>query len=167
MITQDQAEYLLKLPKRIIKGEDIPIDLKIEKNLFELYSPDDDEWKFSVQIFSNKKIIFRISVHHLEENSKEGLLRVDFKAGHRNPETVNSFVPDFLKPYTGKWFQNESHIHLFVESYKNLAWAIPLKDYEDFPVKGIESYSDFSDALICFSRKINLLSYFTFQGPVK
>lgn len=156
----------MTLPKRIEGGDDLTVDLKAERNRLDLYSPDEDEWKFVFNIFSNKRITFKISMHHHEDNLKEGLLRVDFKGGHRNPESVNAYVPDFLKPYAGDWFQNESHIHLFVESYKDLAWAIPLKDFDEFPIKEVNSYSDYSQAIRAFAERINLISRFAIQEPI-
>lgn len=163
MFTQEKAKYLLELPKRIM-GNNCRIDLRAAKSRINLYSPDDDQWKFITEILSNKKITFRISLHHQEHNAKEGLLRIDFKSGHKNPDTVNSFVPAFLKLYAGKWLQNESHIHFFVESYRNLVWAMPLKDYDKFPIKDINSYPDFSKAIRCFAKEINFISELKIQG---
>lgn len=166
MITQEDAKYLLKLPKVIAEDTDATVDLNQEKNRLNLYSPEDDEWKFILQINSNKKISFRISIHHQENNYKEGLFRVDFKSGHRNPEHLNAFVPDFVKPYAGVWFENESHVHLFVEGYRNLAWAVPLKNYDDFPVKEVDSHQDFLKAVRSFTGAINLISEFAIQKPL-
>ncbi len=166
MITQEQANRLLALPKQIEGGDDFTIDLKIERNRLDLFSPDEADWKFVFHIFSNKRITFKISMHHHEDNLKEALLRIDFKGGHRNPEFVNDYVPDFLKPYAGDWFQNEAHIHLFVESYKNLAWAMPLKDFDEFPIKEVHSYPDFSLAIRAFAERINLISGFAIQEPI-
>jgi len=163
MLTQEQVTYLLELPKKIVSNNG-RIDLKAEKSRINLYSPDDDQWKFIAEILSNQKITFRISLHHQENNTKEGLLRIDFKSGHKNPDTVNAFVPEFLQAYAGKWFQNESHIHLFVESYGNLAWAMPLRDYNKFPIKTINSYPELSRAIRSFAKEINLISELNIQG---
>lgn len=164
MFTNEEAKYLLELPK-ILETNDIVIDLRESKTRLNIISTD-QEWKFIVDIFSNKKITFRICMHHQEDNNKEGLLRIDFKQGHRNPDTINDYVPNFLHPFAGKWFQNESHIHVFVESYKNLAWAIPLREYDKFPIKEINSYSDFSRSIRCFAEQINLVSKFTIQEAI-
>lgn len=76
MITQKQAEYLLALPKKL-ENNNNEIDLMAERTKFILVSHDDDEWKFLFQIYSNKKISFRISLHNQENISNMGLLRMD------------------------------------------------------------------------------------------
>lgn len=165
MLTQIQAQYLLDLPKEIDGGIK-SFDLAQEKITFKLTSPDDDDWTFLVKINSSRKISFRISFHHQEDKTKEGLLRIDYNSGHRNPEVANQFVPDFLVPYTGIWIQNEPHIHFFVESYKDLAWAIPLKDYSQFSVTEINNMSDFSNAFYAFADKIKITTKFAVQQGI-
>lgn len=161
MFTQDQAKYLLGLPKAINgTGAINLLDSKIRLNLF---SPDDDEWKFLMEITSNKKISFRLSFHHQEDTVKEGLLRLDYKSGHQNPETLNPLVPVFLQPYAGYRFVNESHIHVFVEGYKDLAWAMPVKDYGKFPIE-IISNTEYSGAVAEFAKEINLTSKLEIQS---
>lgn len=165
-ITQEQAEYLLALPKKITEGDDVTINLKNDRIRLELYSPGDADWKFLLQIASNMKITFRINFHHLENSTKEGLLRIDFKSGqHKNPEDINSFVPEFLRPYAGAWL-NESHIHFFVEGYQNLAWALPLREYDDFPIKRISTFPEFAKATRIFMEKINVVSNIPIQGAL-
>lgn len=165
MITQAQAKYLLELPKEIIKGGD-SLNLADDKIRLTLVSPDDDEWEFLIDISNNKKKTFKISFHHQENNTNEGLLRVDYNGGHRNPEIINDFVPDILKPYVGHWFDNEAHIHFFVESYKDLAWAMPLKDYQNFKVPNIESMEDYYKAVVEFGKHTNIITKFVVQQAI-
>lgn len=165
MITQEQAKYLLGLPKEITKGGS-NLSLVDEKIRLILVSPDDDEWEFLVDISNNKKKAFKISFHHQENNTNEGLLRIDYNGGHRNPETINDFVPDFLKPYVGQWFENEAHIHFFVESYKDLAWAMPLSAYKDFAIPNIETVEDYSKAVIEFGKHTNIITKFVLQQVI-
>lgn len=166
MFTRTQVEYLLRLPKELENKGQLVVDLAKNKNRFHLVSPDDDDWEFLVDITNNKRISFRISFHHQEDTTKEGLLRIDFKSGHRNPDIANEFVPDFLHPYVGYWFDNEAHIHFFVEGYKELAWAMPLKDYKKFTVLDIDSYEDFSNAVLEFAKEINLKSHLNIQQAI-
>lgn len=165
MITQAQAQYLLELPKEIIKGGN-SLNLLNERIRLTLVSPDDDEWEFLINISNNTKKVFKISFHHQENNTYEGLLRIDYNGGHRNPETINAFVPDILKPYVSYWFENEAHIHFFVEGYKDLAWAMPLKDYGDFIVPNIESAEDYSKAVVEFGKHTNIITKFVVQQAI-
>lgn len=165
MITQVLAKYLLDLPKEITKG-DTNIDLLAERIRLILVSPEDDDWEFLVEITNNKKKTFKISFHHQENNANEGLLRIDYNSGHRNPEIVNEFVPEPLKKFAGYWFEYEPHIHLFVESYKDLAWAMPLKDYVDINVKDIQSSEDYSNAVYEFASQTNIITKFVVQQTI-
>jgi hypothetical protein len=162
MLTKAQVDYLLQLPK-VFNDKDPTIDLVKEKNRLNLISPDDNEWKFLVEITSNKKISFKISLHCQEDNTKIGLLRIDYKGSHKNPEIENTFVPEFLKPYTAMIFYNEAHIHIFVDEYRNLDWAIPLKNYGGFLILEINSKNDLISAIEAFAEKINIISKLTIQ----
>ncbi len=167
MITQKQAKYLLDLPKEL-ENNNNEIDLAAERTKLILVSPDDDEWNFLFQIYSNRKISFRISLHNQENISNMGLLRIDYKNSHINPETINSYVPKFLYKYVGKRFINESHIHFHVEKYRSLAWAMPLKDFNKFNnVKKITSNLNYANAIKLFAKMINLKSNLKMQNAIK
>ena len=118
-----------------------------------------------MEVSANKKISFKVSLHGQEDNTKEGLIRVDYKGGHKNPEIVTFAIPDLLKPYIGYWFTNEPHIHIYVEGYKDLAWAAPLSIY-NFPVLDVNNFTDFANAVNSFSREINITTQFTIQTPL-
>ena len=157
MLTNQLAEYLLGLEKVLINPQQV-IDLSNKKNRLELISHRDYDYKFWVVITTNQKIILKTSIHHSESSSHIGLLRIDFRGRHRNPTHILPTLPDFLRPYGDKWFDvTEPHMHVYVEGYKQLAWAIPLTD-TDFPVKDINEKSDLSDLIINFAHKINLTS---------
>ena len=136
-----------------------------EKTRIYLINRDEPEYKFLLEISSNKKITFKISLHHQEDNTKEGLIRIDYKGGHKNPETADNSVPEYVKKYAGYWFQNEPHVHVYVEGYKNLAWAIPLVDY-NFPVLSIDSNQEYCDAINAFAREINIQTPFNIQNSL-
>ena len=165
MLTNEEAEYLLGLDKSLSDPNQV-IDLSKKKNRLDLISHEDSEHQFRLEITSNQKIILKTSIHHLESNSFIGLLRIDFKGGHHNPPTIKSTLPDFLHQYADKWFgPTEPHIHIFVEGYKPLAWALPLED-TDFPTKDISDPSDLSELIVNFAKKINLNSQINIQQAI-
>lgn len=164
MFSNELAQKLIRLPKTFV-GNIPPMSLSDEKTRFILNNSTEPEYEFLFEITSHKKITFKISLHHQENNSKEGLLRVDYKGGHKNPESVTSFVPDFVKPFVGYFFINEPHIHIYVEGFKDLAWAVPLTTY-NFPVLDVSDTTDFSNAISAFAKEINIVSPFTIQNAI-
>lgn len=165
MLTNIQAEYLLNLEK-FLKEPNQVIDLSKKKNRLELVSYSDSDCEFWVEITSNQKIILKTSIHHLECNHYVGLLRIDFKGGHRNPEEITSSVPDFVKPFVGEWIEpNIPHMHVFVEGYRDLAWAVPLSS-TPFPINNIKDINDLYDLIVNFANYINLKSTLTIQSAI-
>ena len=56
-------------------------------------------------------------------------------------------------------------MHMFVEGYKPLAWAIPLEDTK-FPVKQLTDPSDLNDLIFSFAELINLKSIVNIQQAI-
>lgn len=165
MLTNQEAEYLLKLEKHL-DDPNQEIDLRNKKNRLELISHQDRDYEFWVEITSNQKIILKTSIHHLESNSFIGLLRIDFKGSHMNPSDIKDTLPEIFKPYAGKWFDpTEAHMHIYVEGYKPLAWAIPLSE-TDFPIQDLKEQSDLTNLIFKFAEKINLKSRITLQQVI-
>lgn len=155
----------MKLEK-VLSDPNQTIDFKNKKNRLELISHQDSERNFWIEMTSNQKIILKTSIHHLESNTFVGLLRIDYKGTHQNPEGIRDTLPDYLKPYAGKWFDpSEHHMHVYVEGYKPLVWAIPLSDI-DFPIKEINDASDLSDLITNFATLINLKSQINVQQAI-
>lgn len=140
MFSNELANKLINLPKNI-EGGTMTINLLDEKTRLILNNVDEPEYNFLFEVTSHRKITFKISLHNQEDNTKEGLMRVDYKGGHKNPEVINAFVPEIVKPYVGYFFQNEPHIHVYVEGFKDLAWAVPLSAY-NFPILDINNTDD-------------------------
>lgn len=164
MFSNALAQKLINLPKEI-EGGFTTINLNDEKSRLYLKNIDEPQYNFLLEVSANKKISFKVSFHSQEDNTKVGLIRIDYKGGHKNPETITSEVPDLLKPYVGYWFTNEPHIHIYVEGYNNLAWAAPLNVY-NFPILDINNFDDFAAALNSFSREINITSPFNVLKPL-
>jgi hypothetical protein len=162
-ITNEQADYLLKLPKKILNKEgnllpQITINQKYPfYERFELLSEKDDEFSFFWQIKQSSKNTLQISLHVQEDDSKTGLLRIDYNGGHTNPQIINKYVPERFHMYAGKQL-TESHVHYYVQGYQPLAWAIPLEK-DDFAVKEI-SGNNFNTTLTeiikLFAKTINI-----------
>ena len=165
MFSNELAAKLLKLPKKIEGGLVHTIDLSAEKSRFHLTNSNEEEYDFLFEITSHRKITFKISLHNQENNTKEELIRVDYKGGHKNPESITDFVPEFVRPYVGYFFVNEPHVHVYVEGFKDLAWAVPLSVYK-FPVLNINNAEDFSKAITAFAKEINIVSVFNIQSAI-
>lgn len=163
-LTNEQAEHLIKLPKKIVENEKLLDKLIVDQvypfnKRYELVSEKDDEFTFLFEIKQSKKNCIRISLHHQENDSKMGLFRVDYNSGHKNPEVINDFLPLIFHPYLGKFFSSdEPHVHYHVEGYKSLAWAIPLA-IDDFAIKEINDIdfnSTFVEAIKLFAKAVNI-----------
>jgi hypothetical protein len=162
-ITNEQADYLLKLPKKIFDKEGNPLpQITINQKYpfyerFELLSEKDDEFSFFWQIKQSSKNTLQISLHFQEDDSKIGLLRIDYNGGHTNPQIINEYVPERFHLYAGKQLA-ESHIHYYIHGYQSLAWAIPLKE-DDFALKEI-SENNFNTTLAeiikLFAKTVNI-----------
>lgn len=165
MLTNQEAKYLLDLEKNLLNPDQI-VDLGNKSNTLELVSYQDSDYLFRLDITTNRKIILKTSIHHMESKSFIGLIRIDFKGGHHNPTEILHSLPEFLKPYVDKWFNPaKPHMHFYVEGYKPLAWAMPLAD-TDFPTKDITNQADLNDLITNFANKINLKSKINIQQSI-
>ncbi len=120
---------------------------------------DDEEFSFMLQIHQSSKNLVRISLHCQDEDSKIGLIRFDYNAGHINPEVASPTVPDDVKKYAGKIFaDDEHHVHIHVEGYKSLSWAVPMQDMTEVALEMRDDHiaDDFENALQEFLRIINV-----------
>ncbi len=174
-ISNEQAEYLLKLPKKIIVEEQLQDNIILNQKFpfckrFELVSEEDDEFTFLWEFQQSKKNKIRISFHCQDNDSKIGLVRLDYNSGHLNPMDINEFVPAKFHPFAGKYFtNNEHHIHYYVQSYKSLAWAIPLVE-DEFEVKELNEGSDFNNnfakIISLFAKTLNIETSIIINGQL-
>jgi hypothetical protein len=166
MFTIEQAKYLLHLPKKVqvngvLEDEIIFTQAFPFQERYTLISPYDTDFTFLYEINQSKKNQFKLTLYLMDEDTRIGLLRVDFSGQHVNPQVANDKVPAAFLPFRGKFFYyNDHHIHYYVEGYKTtLDWAIPLAD-DVFPVKQITNSTDVIEAFLKFNALINLVTIF-------
>lgn len=172
LITNEFANHLLGLPKKIASEGKLLPKITIEQKFpfserFKLLSEKENEYAFLWEIRQSSKDNLRITLHLQENNSKIGLTRIDYGSPHKNPNTVNDFVPENFRKYRGKKFEhNEPHIHCYVQGYKSLVWAIPLADH-DFEIKAISDKnvnSSIFDVIKSFAKMINVKTVISIKG---
>ncbi|WP_424493183.1 DUF6978 family protein [Salinimicrobium sp. GXAS 041] len=165
MLSSEEVHYFLKLNK-VLEDPNILVDLSQKRNRLELISIQDRDHKFRMDITTNPKIVLKATIHHFETNSYLGLMRIDFRGRHKNPEEVLDTLPEKLKRFRGKWFDiDEPHMHVFVEDYSDLAWAVPLSE-TNFGIQEIKEMSDICDLIRNFAKEINLTSELFIQQAI-
>lgn len=166
------AEYLIGLDKYVIQNEDtletFLIDIQHPMSFrLTLSAPDDLDQNLLVDIKESEKKSLKISLHHQDNSTNNGLLRVDFNGRHLNPAEINHSVPEIFKQFAGQWLDGYAgHIHYVVDGYKPLAWAIPL-ELDDFPIKELNGREDYTKTLKAFFKKINLKTDITFNHQMR
>lgn len=164
MYSNEEAEHLIGLPKEVDGLRSI--DLSNSQTRLSLIAPNAPEYIFLAEITLNKKIDFKVSLHHQENSACIGLLRIDYRGRHTNPESDSPSLPSKFKPYIGTTFGiNEPHMHCYVAGYKPLAWALPLTA-GIFPVLQIANDADKINAILQFVKKINVTSHLTVQSSI-
>lgn len=160
-MTAELAEYLLGLDKYLVHNGDTVesylLDIQYPMSFrFTLSTPDDLDQNLLVDIKQSEKKALKISLHHQDNSTQNGLLRVDYHSRHLNPSDILDTVPEKFRPFAGQWLDDyPGHIHYVVDGYKPLAWAIPL-ELDDFHVKELNEREDYTNTLNAFFQKINL-----------
>jgi hypothetical protein len=159
-MTLSEVQALINTSK-VLEKEEYKFQLNKPKQRIKLTAALNEEMKFLLQITRSQKKSFKVTLFHQDSNTHTALLRIDYNGRHPNPEEIIPSLPEEFHPYAGKML-DESHIHLFVEGYKPLTWALPLKEHE-FPVKEIKNEDDLADAIRSFCKEINLISEINFD----
>ena len=166
MFTIETAKELLHLAKKVEQTgvlleflnltQPYPFQLK-----YTLVAVDNFDLTFIYEINQSAKNHYKFTLYLMDEDTRIGLIRVDFNGQHQNPETIIDKVPVEFHPFAGKFFTyNEHHIHYYIEGYKTtLDWAMPLTD-DNFPVKQITGNNDVLQAFYSFNEIINLETKF-------
>ena len=172
MFTFDEAQNLLKLPKKVESNGKLLEKMNLDQSLpfqkrFALLASDEPDFFFLYDASQSKKNNFKLSLYIMENESKIGLLRVDFSGQHQNPEIITDNVPAVFHPYAGKFFSyDDHHIHYYVEGYRStLDWALPLTA-DSFPIKQIKDASDIVNAFRSFNEVIHLETEFSIAGSL-
>lgn len=164
VMNYEQAQYLINMKKKILENGVVKDSIVIEQHLpmrlrFESISEIDNEYTFLIAITQSPKGMIRINLHCQDQDSKIGLVRVDYNSGHFNPINAPQNLPDIFKPYIGKQFgENGHHVHYYIDGYRSLAWAIPIGD-TDIRTKDIRKEhinEDLANAIVDFARFINV-----------
>lgn len=166
MFSLEQAKYLLELPKKVDENGELINEIEFVQKFpfvkrYLLISPENSDFIFTYDINQSSKNQFKLTLYLLDNDTKIGLLRVDYHGQHKNPETITDKVPDIFHPYRGKFFDYyEHHIHYYVEGYKTtLDWALPLV-VDKFSVKEVTKPDDILQAFYNFNEIINLQTKF-------
>lgn len=166
------AEYLIGLDKYVVQNGEVVntflLDIQFPMSFrLTLSAPDDLDQNLLVDIKESEKKSFKISLHHQDNSTQNGLLRVDYNGRHLNPVDIIQTVPEIFRPFAGKWLDDYAgHIHYVVDGYKPLAWAIPL-ELDEFPVKKLNGREDYTRTLNAFFQKINLKTAITFNQQMR
>ena len=139
--------------EELVLDQNFPMHCRIE------LSSEDGEYTFVWSIKQSDKNTIRLSLHCMDEDSKLGLIRVDYNAGHINPETADENLPECFRPYIAKHFKdNEHHVHMYVPGYRQMAWALPIADtklkQQEINIESIDF--DIISAINSFADVINL-----------
>ena len=171
-MTVELANYLLDLNKYVVQNDNIIVNYIIDIQSpmsfrLNLCTPDDPDQNLLVDVKESEKKALKISLHHQDNSTQSGLLRVDYYSRHLNPVDIIDTVPEIFIPFAGKWLDDTiGHIHYVVDGYKPLAWAIPLV-VDDFPVKKLDGEEDYIPSLSAFFKKINLKTTIGFNHQLR
>ncbi|MGK9369412.1 DUF6978 family protein [Melioribacter sp. Ez-97] len=166
MFSYEEAQELIKLPKRVEIDGILQNALTFEQPIpfikkYILLSDSNENVSFLYDIKQSKKFLLKLTLYLMDDETKIGLVRVDYNGQHDNPIAIKDTVPTIFHKYAGKHFDyNEHHIHYYVEGYRTtLDWAIPLLE-DSFPVKEIKNNQDVLNAFYDFNELINLKTTF-------
>ncbi len=159
MISTKTADDLLMIPKYVISNNNREKSLNInapslwQLKIFLEGIYNGDSYLFLWNIYQSAKIRIMMNLHVQEDDSKIGIIRIDYNKGHKNPEVLKPSVPAIFHPYVGQKIDTH-HVHYHVEGYETLAWALPIDD-DEFPHKNV-SNDLIPDIIVSFAQTINV-----------
>lgn len=166
------AEYLIGLDKYIVENGKILdryfLDIQFPMNFrLTLSASEDLDQNLLINVKESEKKSLKISLHHQDNSTQNGILRIDYNGRHLNPVEEIPTLPEIFRPFVGQWLDDyPSHIHYVVNGYKPLAWAMPL-EFDEFPIKKLNGREDYSQILSAFFQKINLETKITYNNQMR
>lgn len=140
---------LIKAPK-IITSPTAQINLAGRSERLYLALTSDPDQTFFVDITRSKKVRLKLSLHFQQVALNMPIVRLDFHSRHKNPSDIRPSLPFRFHPHADRLFsEHDPHIHLPVDDYKPLVWALPADDEPIFS-KLISSPEDLVDAVRSF-----------------
>lgn len=169
---KELADYLLGLEKqiqiedRIADKYELNIEYPMNFRLI-LMSEEDIDQSLLIDVKESEKRALKISLHHQDDATQNGVLRVDYFSRHKNPDEINEFVPEVFHEFAGIYLDDyDGHIHYVIDGYKPLAWAIPL-EVDHFPVKTLKGRDEYANVLKAFFKRINIKTPITFTTQMR
>ena len=159
-MTYREAQTYIKSPKKVLDDQGNKLEqwhFKVSlKNRFKVSFSDENANKYLLDVFRSDKVGVKMSFH-LRDVNNEGLARLDYNGAHTNPSPYTPDVPAIFKPYEGKVFNAESHLHLFVDNC-GLDWALPIEATEIDPktINTVDTNQGFKDAFEGFCKYLNI-----------
>lgn len=159
-MTYSEAQTYVKSPKKVIdnqgnKLEQVKLNLTSNQKIRVNFA-DEDSNVYVLDVFHSDKVGIKMSFN-LRDGGDQGLTRLDYYGPHTNPSPYTADVPEIFKPYEGKVFNSESHLHQFVENYC-LKWALPIEDTDIDPktIDAANSIQGFKEAFVGFCKYLNV-----------
>lgn len=168
----DEVKELLNAEKWVVKNgqrlQFASFTLKQSSHNFELVSNEFPKLKFKLSSERSGKKTTKFKLFVIENESTTGLLRICFRADHRNPAKAPDDLPMAARDYVGYKFEDESHVHIHVPSVSGpqMPWAIPLSDYTDFTQKEVNSTEEWLATVEEFRSLIALQTRFEFTNEL-
>ena len=142
----------------------LDLPLKQEIRLYSLMGDIEFRWVIN----QSSKVSFKITLFVMERENSLGLLRLDYvpiSKIHLNPQVGEGVVPDYLIQYAGQEIKG-NHIHFSIPGYKELSWAMPLSDVQEFPGTFDGNQQSLQNIVDSFARRINLSTKILYETPV-
>ena len=100
-MTVELAEYLIGLDKYIVQNSEIVktflMDIQFPMSFrLTLSTPDDLDQNLLIDIKESDKKSVKISLHHQDNSTQNGLLRIDYNGRHLNPVDIISTLPEIF-----------------------------------------------------------------------
>lgn len=126
MFTNEEAKGLIET-RKILENPNQDLSLNTDKLRIDLIAPDEPDYKFFIDFNPNKRIQFKMTLQSQEKYSNIGLLRIDYKGSHNNPEHILETLPEFLEPYVGLEIRREAHIHFLHRGLQTISLGNAVK----------------------------------------